>query len=135
MGANLLNEVESPGKRKEILTGQITTTTSGTISAAAGTNTCEGFTVTRTAAGRYVAALAKGYRDISYAHAVVEGSAAAAAAAAKGQVCELRSVSGSGKTCTLQFLTPSLAAGASVDVDVEDGALIRFIIVARRGTI
>lgn len=133
--ALLNNVVESPGKRKEVLSGTVLTTTAGAISTTAGTNTCEGFTVARSAAGRYVATLQKGYSDISYGHAVVEGSAAAAAAAAKGQVCELRGVSPSGKTCTFQFITPSLAAGASVDVDVEDGARVRFFLVAKRGNL
>jgi hypothetical protein len=133
--ANINYEVEAPGKRKELLSGAALTTTSGTLSTAAGANTCEGFTVAKIAGtGRYQATLQKGYNSITFAAGSVEISASTAAVTAKGVVVALRGVSASGKVATFQVLTPPLAAGAGVDVEVEDGATLRFLLVARRGT-
>lgn len=125
-----LAEVQSPhNERLYMLTGVITTTTSGTI----GSQDCVGFTAARTAAGRYVITLTQAGLKLMYGHAAIEGHATAAAAAAKGQVAQLRSVSPTTKAITVQIMTPSLAAGASVDVDVEDAAKIRILLVVSRG--
>ena len=129
-----LAKVEAPiSDRLVMLTGIAITTTSGTLSTATGANDCEGFVLTKVGseAGRYRATLNNRFLKIQYAHMVVEGAADAAAAAAKGQVAQLRNVSGS--QVEFQLLTPSLAAGASVDVEAEDGAILRCLIVASRG--
>lgn len=133
----LTNRIEAAGLNLVVLTGVAVTTTSGTLSTVTGENDCEGFTVAKTASevGRYTATISEKYRAIQYAHCVVEGAADAAAAAAKGQVCYLRGVSASGKEAFFQMCTPSLAAGASVDVEVEDAAKLRFIIVASTGSV
>lgn len=129
-----LANVEAPvSDRLVILTGIVTLGAGGAISS----QDCEGFTVAKTAAevGRYTATLRNKFLKLQYAHAVVEGAADAAAAAAKGQVCQLRGVAVSSATPVLlfQLLTPSLAAGASVDVEAEDSAKLRFFIVCSRG--
>lgn len=131
MPSTINTQFVTRGQNKEALTGIVTTTTGGTI----GSQDCDGFVVTKTAAenGRYTVVLSDKYRAIEYAHAVIEGSADSAAAAAKGQVCQVRGVDASTKTVLIQFLTPSLAAGASVDADVEDAAKIRIFIVASTG--
>lgn len=133
-----LANVEAPvSDRLVILTGLALTTTSGTLSTVAGANDCEGFTVAKTAAevGRYTVTLRNKFLKLQYAHCVVEGAADAAAGNAKGQVCQLRGVAVNAATPVLffQILTPSLAAGPSVDVEVEDGARLRFFIVCSRG--
>lgn len=119
--------------RLVVLTGIALTTTSGTLSTAAGANDCEGFVLTKVGseAGRYRATLNNRFLKIQFAQGAVEGAADAAAAAAKGQVFQLRNVTGS--QVEFQLVTPSLAAGASVDVEPEDGAKLRFMIVASRG--
>jgi hypothetical protein len=132
--AIILHSVESPGKRNELLTGSIATTTGGTLNQA--TSTCEGFTVAKIAGtGRIQATLSKGYSSIGFAAASVEISASAAAVTAKGVVVALRGVSASGKVATFQVLTPPLAGGPGVDVEVEDGATLRFVLVAKRGVL
>lgn len=133
----LTSRVDAAGLNLVLLTGVAVTTTSGTLSTTTGENDCEGFTVAKTGSetGRYTATISEKYRAIQYAHCVVEGAADAAAAAAKGQVCYLRNVSASGKTADFQICTPSLAAGTSVDVEVEDGAKLRFFIVASTGNV
>lgn len=128
--------LEAPGKRKEVLTGAALTTTSGTLSTATGANQCEGFVLAKIAGtGRYTATLSKAYNRVSYAAGSVEISAATAAVTAKGTAIALRGVSASGKVLTFQVLTPPLAAGPGVDVEVEDGATIRVMIVCNRGTL
>lgn len=124
--------VESPGNRKELLTGVVVLGASGAISSGA---TQDGWTVAKTASetGRYTVTLGKKYSTIEYGHVVVEGAADAAPVAAKGQVAMLRNVSASGKTLDFQLLTPSLAAGAAVDVNAEDSTTLRIIIIAKRG--
>lgn len=132
--AAILHTVESPGKRREILCGKIVTTTSGTIDTA--NSTLEGMTVVKAAGtGRYTLTVSKKYAIIDYMHASVEISATTAAVSAKGVVVACRSVSTTNKTMVLQVLTPPLAAGAGVDVEVEDAGIIRVMVVARRGTL
>jgi hypothetical protein len=126
----LTTRVDALGHNLVLMTGVATTTTSGTLSTTTGANDCEGFTLARTAAGRYVATIAEKYGSIQYADMVVEGHATDAAAAAKGVVNKLRAVSASGKSVTFQLVTPALAAGAEVDVDPEDAAVLRILIVA-----
>lgn len=128
----LTTRVDALGHNLVLMTGVATTTTSGTLSTSTGANDTEGFTLAKTGAtaGRYVATIAEKYGSIQFADCVVEGHATDAAAAAKGVVCKLRAVSASGKTATFQFVTPALAAGVEVDVDVEDAAVLRIFIVA-----
>lgn len=129
-----LAEVQAPcSDRLVVLTGIALTTTSGTLSTVAGANDCEGFALTKVGSevGRYRATLNNKFLKIQYAHMVVEGAADAVAAAAKGQVCELRNVTQ--QQVEFQLMTPSLAAGASVDVEPEDAAKLRVIIIASRG--
>lgn len=129
-----LAEVEAPcSDRLVMLTGIALTTTGGTLSTAAGANDCEGFVLTKVGseAGRYRATLNNKFLKIQYADMTVQGAADAAAAAAKGQVAQLRNVTN--QQVEFQLLTPSLAAGASVDVEPEDGATLRILIVASRG--
>lgn len=134
--SQLNNVIESPGRRKELLTGKALTTTSGTLSTAAGANFCEGFVLAKIAGtGRYQATLSKGYSNISFAAGSVEISASTAAVTAKGVVVALRGVSASGKVATFQVLTPPLAGGPGVDVEMEDGATIRVVLVANRGNL
>lgn len=133
-----LQPVEAPGSEREvILTGVALTTTSGTLSTAAGANVCNGFVLTKVAAevGRYRATLNNPFMVIAYADMAVEGAADAVAAAAKGQTGYLRNVSATGRIVEFQLCTPSLAAGASVDVEPEDAAKLRVFIVAGRGKI
>jgi hypothetical protein len=131
--AFILHTTESPGKRKEILTGVVVLGASGAISS----QVCEGFTVVKTATetGRYTVTLGKKYSTVEYAHGVIEGAADAVPIAAKGQVVMLRNVSASSKTLNLQILTPSLAGGAAVDIEAEDSTTLRILIVAKRGTL
>lgn len=129
-----LQPVEAPGSERLVtLTGSVVTTTGGTI----GSQDCEGFTVAKVGseAGRYRATLNNAFRALQYGDMKVVGAADAAAAAAKGQVCQLRNVSPTSRTVDFQLLTPSLAAGASVDVEPEDGATLLFIMVLSRGKI
>jgi hypothetical protein len=131
-----LKPMEAPGTDRLVtLTGVVALGAGGAISAAAGANDCEGFTVAKTGSevGRYTVTLLNRFLKVQYAHCVVEGAADAAAAAAKGQVCQLRGVDAVGKTMFFQLLTPSLAAGASVDVEAEDNAKLRFVIICSRG--
>lgn len=133
-----LQAVEAPGsERLVILTGRALTTTSGTLSTATGANDCEGFTVAKVGseAGRYRATLNNAFMFVQFGDMKVEGAADAVAAAAKGQVAYLRNVSATGRTVDFQLCTPSLAAGASVDVEPEDGATLRFFLVCSRGKI
>lgn len=129
-----LAPVEAPvSDRLVMLTGIALTTTSGTLSTASGANDCEGFVLTKVAAevGRYRATLRNTFLKIQYADMTVQGAADAVAAAAKGQVVQLRNVT---KTqVEFQLMTPSLAAGASVDVEPEDAATLRIVIIASRG--
>lgn len=132
--AAILHTVESPGKRREILCGKIVTTTSGTIDTV--NSTLEGMTVAKTAGtGRYTITVSKKYAQIDYLHANVEISASTAAVSAKGVCAVSRVVSPSTKTAIIQILTPPLASGAGVDIEVEDAAVIRVMVVARRGTL
>lgn len=136
--SKMTKEVKSPGSRKEILTGVVTLGATGalnTTSHPGGVAVCDGFTVEKTASktGRYTVKPMEPYVKIEYAHAVVEGAADANAAAAKGQVCKLRNVNAGSKSLDVQFVTPSLAAGAEVDVNPEDNAILRFLVVASRG--
>lgn len=130
-------QVGALGHNLVLLTGVVNLGASGAIGTGSTDNDCEGFTVAKTASetGRYTATIAEKYKAIQYAHCVVEGAADAAAAAAKGQVCQLRGVDASGKVAYFQLLTPSLAAGASVDVEAEDNAKLRFFIVASTGNL
>jgi hypothetical protein len=133
-----LKAVEAPhNERLVVLTGVVKLGAGGAIGTGATDNVCSGFTVAKTASevGRYTATLLNKFLKIQYAHCVVEGAADAAAAAAKGQVCQLRGVDAPGKVAYFQLLTPSLAAGASVDVEAEDNATLRFVIIASRGKI
>jgi hypothetical protein len=131
-----LAEVQAPiSDRLVILTGLVTLGAGGAISS----QECNGFTVAKTGSevGRYTVSLHNKFLQLEYGHAVVEGAADAAAAAAKGQVAQLRGVDVSGATPQLfvQLLTPSLAAGASVDVEAEDNAKLRIFLCLSRGKI
>jgi hypothetical protein len=131
--SNLNSPIEGPGRRKELLTGVVTLGTAGAIASQA----CEGFSVVKTAAevGRYTVTLAKGYNRISYAHMVVEIATDAAATSAKALVTAVRNVNASGKSADFQLTIPPLAAGAGVDAEAQDGAILRFIMVANRGAL
>lgn len=133
--AAILHTVESPGKRREILCGKIVTTTSGTIDTA--NSTLEGMTVVKAAGtGRYTLTVSKKYAQIDYIHANVEVSASTAAVTAKGVCAVSRSVSASNKTAVIQILIPPLSSvTAGIDSEVEDAAVIRVMVVARRGTL
>ncbi len=137
MPSGITTHCDGLGLNLVVLTGVAVTTTSGTLSTVTGENDCEGFTLVKTAteAGRYTATIADKYRQIQYAHMVVEGAADTSAAAAKGVVCKLRNVSASGKTADFQIVTPSLAAGVEVDVEVEDAAKLRLILVVNTGSV
>ena len=133
-----LQPTEAPGSERLVwLTGKALTTTSGTLSTASGANDCEGFTLAKVGseAGRYRATLNHKFKALQFAYMVVEGAADAAAAAAKGQVAYLRNVNMTTGIVEFQLATPSLAAGASVDVEPEDGATLRVVMCLSRGTI
>lgn len=132
-----LKAIEAPmPERLVTLVGKFVTSTNGEIAS----SDCVGCRVAIVAAeaGRYLITLFEGATKLYYGHAVVEGAADAAAPAAKGVVAKLRTnnvaVTGGG-TVLLQFVTPALAAGAEVDVDVEDGATVRFMLVVSRGKV
>jgi hypothetical protein len=131
--ANITSPVEAPGRRKEILTGILTLGASGAIASQA----CEGFSAVKTAAevGRYTVTIAKPYNRISYAHMVVEVATDAAATSAKAVVAVLRNVSGAGKTADFQLTIPPLAAGAGVDAEAQDSAILRVVLVCNRGAL
>ena len=132
MATLLQHNIQGPStNRKELLTGVVVLGASGAISS----QSCDGFTVVQTATetGRYTATLGKKYNTVEYAHAVIEGAADAVPIQAKGQVVMLRNVSASGKRVDFQVLTPSLAAGAAVDILPEDSTTLRIVIIAKRG--
>ena len=63
------------------------------------------------------------------------GAADTAGVQAKGVVCQLRSVSASGKTATFQLMIPATSGAAAADAECEDGAVLRVAILAKRGTL
>jgi len=131
-----LRQVMAPVNARIVeLTGVVKLGNGGAIGTGATDVDCIGFSLAKVGgeAGRYRATLHHKFRKLRYAHCVVEGAADAAAAAAKGQVAMLRNVDVANKTLDFQIVTPSLAAGASVDVEPEDGATLRFIIVLDAG--
>ncbi len=123
--------VRTVGSNKDILSGIVTTTTSGTV----GSQDCDGFTVTKTATetGRYTITLAEKYQTIEYAHGVVQLSADTAAVQAKGVACTLRGVDAAGKVAFMQFTIVPTDAAAGADAEVEDGAVLRFVVVVNTG--
>jgi hypothetical protein len=131
--SNLNSPIEGPGRRKEILTGILTLGAGGAIASQA----CEGFSAVKTATevGRYTVTLAKGYNRLSYAHMVVEVATDAAATSAKAVVAVLRNVNASGKSADFQLTIPPLAAGAGVDAEAQDSAILRIVMVANRGAL
>jgi hypothetical protein len=131
--ATLLHSVECPGKRREILCGKVVLGSSGAISS----NNCEGFTIVKTSTktGRYTLTLLKPYNSIDYLHASVELSADTAAVSAKGVVAACRNVSASGKTAQIQLTIVPTAIAAGADAEAEDSAVLRIMVVARRGSL
>lgn len=129
--AIILHAAETPGKRKELLTGVVTLGATGAIASQA----CEGFTVAKTATktGRYTATIDKAYFAIAFASCVQEISADTAAVQAKGVVMCLRGVSASGKTAFFQSTIVPTAAAAGADAEPADNVVLRFLIVASRG--
>ncbi len=129
-----LNQVDSIGDRKVILTGRVVMTTGGTISTTTLPD-CDGFTIVKTAseAGRYTLTLtAPGL--IEYAHAVVELGTDAAAVQAKGVACTVRNVDPAARdTLDIQFTIVPTAAAAGADAELQDSAIIRIVIVVNRG--
>lgn len=127
----LRREVRTPGKPKEILTGVVTLGANGAVAS----QDCEGFTVAQTASedGRFTITLAEPYTSIEYCHGVLEITADAAPVQAKGLVACLRGVSASGQVAYLQFVITPTAAAAGADADAQDSAVLRIMIVAKKG--
>lgn len=129
----ILHTVESPGKKKEILTGVVVLGNSGAIAS----QDCDGFIVVKTAGktGRFAATLDKAYTQISFASCVQEISADTAAVQGKGVAMASRGVSASGKTASFQATILPTAAAAGADAEPADGVTLRILLVARRGII
>lgn len=126
----MMSPLEAPGNRKEILSGIVTLDGAGT---AILTSDCEGFTVARTAAGRFVATLAKPYKKIWNGWMVPEIHATNAAVQDKAIAVALRSVSASGKSMTFQGTLTPTAAAAGADKDFEASTVLRITLIAERG--
>lgn len=112
------------------LYGEVTTSTSGTISA----QSCKGFSVAKTGSetGRYTVTLADKYNKLLHCGVVVVGATDAAYTAAKGLVSFLRndSVASSGTTFNVQFADPATSA----DAELEDGAKFKLEITLKNST-
>jgi hypothetical protein len=131
--AQILHSAETPGKRKELLTGIVTLGAGGAIAS----QVCEGFTVVKTNAktGRYTATLDKAYFAIAFASCVQEISADTAAVQAKGVAMATRGISASGKTVFFQATILPTAAAAGADAEPADSVVLRILIVAVRGVL
>lgn len=127
-----LQPVEAPGnERLVILSGIVTTSTSGTIAS----QDCVGCTVAKTGseAGRYTVTPHNKFLKLMYGHCVAELSADTAAVQAKGVVGAVRGVAAATPVLYLQFTIVPTAAAAGADAEVEDAAVIRFMLVMSRG--
>jgi len=132
MATLLQHNVTSPSSnRKELLTGVVVLGASGAISS----QSCDGFTVAKTATktGRYTATIGKKYNTIEFASCVQELSADTAAVSGKGVVMATRNVSASGKSVDFQATITPTSGAAGADAEPADSVTLRIMIVAKRG--
>lgn len=113
------------------LYGEVTTSTSGTISS----QSCKGFTVAKTGSetGRYTVTLADKYNKLLACSVVVVGAADAAYGSGKGLAAFLRndSIGSSGTTFNIQFCD---AATPQADAELEDGAKFKLEITLKNSS-